>query len=152
MKKDVDRIMAVMSAAFDPHYGEAWSRRQVEDALQIGNCRYILSNESGSAPQDEERTVGFAMTRLGFEEEELLLLAVDPDYRGAGLGLSLLETLCSDAKERGAKRILLEMRRDNPAEFLYRKLGFTQIGERRDYYRTQTGGRIDAITFAKDLN
>jgi len=29
---DVDRIMAVMHAAFPPDFGEAWTRRQVEDA------------------------------------------------------------------------------------------------------------------------
>ncbi|MEO0057507.1 MAG: hypothetical protein RIT17_960, partial [Pseudomonadota bacterium] len=31
----IDRIMAVMEAAFDPAYGEAWNRRQVADALSM---------------------------------------------------------------------------------------------------------------------
>ena len=35
---DLDRLRAVMTAAFDPAFGEAWTRRQVEDALLIGNC------------------------------------------------------------------------------------------------------------------
>ena len=30
---DIDRIMAIMAAAFDPHYGEAWTRRQVEEMV-----------------------------------------------------------------------------------------------------------------------
>ena len=29
---DLDRLMAVMNTAFDPTFGEAWTRRQVEDA------------------------------------------------------------------------------------------------------------------------
>ena len=33
----VDQIMAVMALAFEPAWGEQWSRRQVEDALLIGN-------------------------------------------------------------------------------------------------------------------
>ena len=39
---DIDRIMAVMAAAFDPAFGEAWNRRQLEDALLVGNCHYLL--------------------------------------------------------------------------------------------------------------
>ena len=30
---DIDRIMEVMALAFDPAFGEAWTRRQVVDAL-----------------------------------------------------------------------------------------------------------------------
>jgi len=43
------------------------------------------------------------------------------------------------------------MRRGNPAESLYRSFGFYSIGERREYYRLQSGERIDAITFACDI-
>ena len=48
---DIDRIMDVMMAAFDPAYGEAWNRRQVEDALALGNCRYGLVDSDGQQPQ-----------------------------------------------------------------------------------------------------
>jgi ribosomal-protein-alanine N-acetyltransferase len=43
------------------------------------------------------------------------------------------------------------MRRGNPAERLYRTFGFTIIGERKDYYRTPQGTRIDAMTFAYEM-
>ena len=55
------------------------------------------------------------------------------------------------AKDRGATRLLLEMRHGNPAEKLYRANGFTQIGERPNYYRAANGARIDALTFAYEL-
>ena len=45
---DIDRLMAVMQAAFAPEYGEAWTRRQVEDALLMGNCFYGLIGEHGA--------------------------------------------------------------------------------------------------------
>ena len=151
MTDDVDQILAVMEVAFDPIYGEAWNRRQVEDALKFGNCHYSLVNAQGREPVDGESAAGFFLSRTGYEEEELLLIAVNPHYRGKGLARSLLETLRIGARSRGAKRLLLEMRRGNPAESLYRNVGFHAIGERREYYRTPGGQRLDAITFACDM-
>jgi ribosomal-protein-alanine N-acetyltransferase len=150
MTDDVDKIMAVMASAFDPVYGEAWNRRQVEDALRFGTCHYSLIAIPGEAA-DIESAAGFFLSRTGFEEEELLLLAVDPQYRGRGLARTLLEELRIDAASRGAARLLLEMRKGNPAETLYRNFGFYSIGERREYYRTPNGQRLDAITFACDI-
>ncbi len=147
---DLDRIMAVMGAAFDPAFGEAWTRRQVEDALVIGNCHYLLAGSDG-APATEGPAAGFSLSRTGFEEEELLLFAVLPELRRRGLGGRILEALAAAARERGAKRLLLEMRRGNPAESLYRAFGFVPIGERPSYYRMAGGDRVDAVTFACDL-
>jgi Acetyltransferases len=151
MIDDIDRIMAVMAAAFDPEFGEAWNRRQVEDALAFGSCHYHLATTFPAGQNDDRAVTGFYMSRTGFEEEELLLLAVYPDFRRRGIGLYLLEELRTAAAARGAKRLLLEMRKNNPAESLYRNFGFYPIGERREYYRTKLGTRIDAITFACDI-
>jgi ribosomal-protein-alanine N-acetyltransferase len=152
MKDDIDRIMAVMTAAFDPAFGEAWNRRQVEDALLIGNCHYCLAGPERTAPAEGEATAGFFMSRTGFEEEELLLIAVSPEFRGRGVGRYLLDQLRSAAASRGARRLLLEMRQGNPAEILYSNAGFKPIGRRPEYYRTPGGQRIDSITFACDIS
>lgn len=149
---DIDRIMAVMRAAFDPAFGEAWTRRQVEDALLIGNSHYGLIASHGSAPGLQQGAAGFFLSRHGFEEEELLLLAVEPQSRRNGLAGKLLIQLFDDARRRGARRLLLEMRRGNPAEHLYRSHGFTPIGERLNYYRLQGGGRLDAVTFCCEMD
>ena len=141
---DIDRIMAVMQAAFDPLFGEAWTRRQVEDALLVGNCHYGLAMAEGTC-------AGFYMSRIGVDEEELLLIAVDPRFRRRGIAARLLVDLAGAARERGAQRLLLEMRRDNPAAELYRQFGFVPIGERKNYYRRADGTRADAITFACEL-
>lgn len=147
---DIDRLMAIMAAAFDPAYSEAWTRRQVEDALVIGNCHYRLIAPI-EATSEAKQTAGFFLSRAGFEEEELLLFAVAPAWRRRGIGRALLHLFAQDARKRGARRLLLEMRRGNPAEALYREFGFEPIGERRNYYRTRDGRSIDAITFAHDL-
>lgn len=148
---DIDRIMAVMEAAFDPAYGEAWNRRQVEDALTMGHCHYQLIGPDGGPPEAGELAAGFYMSRTGFDEEELLLFAVDPAWRQRGLGQALLRNFAEAARQRGIRRLILEMRKGNPAESLYRRFGFEQIGERRDYYRAPDGSRLDAQTFASDL-
>ncbi|MBK6800807.1 GNAT family N-acetyltransferase [Novosphingobium sp.] len=145
---DLDRLMAVMQAGFDPAYGEAWNRRQVEDALLLGQCSYGLAAAHGGEPAPGEAAAGFYLSRHGYEEAELLLIAVDPAQRGKGIGGALLTRFAAEARERGAQRLLLEMRRGNPAETLYRRFGFEQIGQRPNYYRTPDGSRIDAVTFA----
>jgi ribosomal-protein-alanine N-acetyltransferase len=152
MTDDLDRIMAVMARAFDPAWGEAWNRRQVDDALTLGNCHYFLISAQGKPVGPEEEAAGFSLSRTGYEEEELLLLAVMPEYRRLGLGRSLLDALKQSASQRGAKRLLLEMRRGNPAGRLYSSTGFYQIGERKDYYRLLHGERLDALTFACDID
>ena len=154
-RDDIDRLMAVMAVAFDPAYGEAWTRRQVEDALLIGNCHYWLVGGSipGTAAESAQDlpAAGFALSRAGVDEEELLLLAVVPEARRQGIGAHLLRQFELDARGRGATRLLLEMRRGNPAESLYRRFGFSPIGTRPSYYRLPGGQTLDAITFAHDL-
>jgi len=143
----VDRIMAVMEQAFDPRYGEAWNRRQISDALLIGNCHFGLIGEDGrDVTESSSPAAGFYLSRAILDEEELLLFAIHPGHRRKGLGHILLERLISDAGSRGIGRLFLEMRRGNPAETLYAAHNFRIVGERRDYYRGADGERIDAIS------
>ncbi|MCJ2182343.1 GNAT family N-acetyltransferase [Novosphingobium sp. 1949] len=151
MTEDIDKLMDVMNAAFDPVYGEAWTRRQVEDSLIFGHTYYCLIAEDGSEPDNDTPAAGFSLSRHGFGEEELLLLAVSPKHRRRGLGKILLDKLSISSNKRGAERLLLEMRKGNPAESLYTTFGFYRIGERPNYYRMHNGELVDAITFACDL-
>ncbi|MDD3798421.1 MAG: GNAT family N-acetyltransferase [Novosphingobium sp.] len=148
---DIDRIMDIMAVAFDPAFGEAWTRRQVLDALAIGNCRYGLLDAEGLPPAEGIPAAGFFMSRTVLDESELLLLAVRPEMRRHGIGRKLLELFSEDAMRHGAIRLLLEMRDGNPAEFLYRDFGFTPIGRRPQYYKGANGQRTDALTFERIL-
>ena len=149
---DLDRIMAVMQAAFDPLYGEAWTRSQMENALLLGGCRYLMIGEAGTAPAEGLPAAGFALLRAALDEEELLLFAIAPDFRRRGLGKHLLDQALQSAKSAGIRRMVLEMRRGNDAEYLYRGAGFQPVGLRRNYYRTSKGDHLDAITFARDID
>lgn len=146
---DLDRIMAVMQAAFPPAYGEAWNRRQVSDALVLPNTHYLLADGSGQEPVSGRPAIGFALSRGTLDEEELLLLAVHPDHRGRGIGTVLLQRFIEGAQARGRTRLFLEMRDGNPAGSLYRRAGFEPIGRRRNYYRAAAEGPLDAVTYAR---
>jgi len=152
MTDDLDRIMDVMAAAFDPAFGEAWTRPQVEDALVLPNTHYLLAGPDGRALGEGRGAAGFVLSRGAADEEELLLIAVDPVHRGRGIGTALLERFFAEAQARGAQRLFLEMREGNPAESLYRRHGFASVGRRKAYYRRGTGAPLDAITFARLSN
>lgn len=148
----VDQIMKVMDAAFDPEFGEAWNRRQISDALTMPSTHVALVDAAGRPlPPSDEEPAGFVLSRQAADEEELLLIAVVPQYRSRGIGQVLIDTLFEAAAKRHSKRIFLEMRRGNPALHLYRKVGFEPIGERLKYYRKADGSRIDAITFGRSI-
>lgn len=151
MIDDLDRIMQVMRSAFDPAFGEAWTRGQIESALLMGNCHVLLLDASGREPAEGLVAAAFSLVRSVAGEDELLLLAVDPAHRRRGLGTRLLDMVLADSRRRGSIRIHLEMRRGNPAEQLYRARGFVPVGVRPNYYRSPSGERIDAITFCCSL-
>ena len=159
MTDDLDHMMAIMADAFDPHWGEAWTRRQLSDSLTLPTMFYRLIAPDGTSPPTGPSTdrpdgfapAGFTLTRNISGEEELLLIAVRPANRGQGLGRKLMQYLDEDARTRGAERMFLEMRSNNPAERLYRACGYLPIGRRKNYYRLKDGSSLDAITFSIEL-
>lgn len=152
MSQVVEQVMAIMERAFEPRWGEAWNQPQVAGALTMPNTFALLIDKAGATLQDADETaVGFVLSRTAADEEELLLIGVLPEYRGMGIGRKLIEQLMTDARERGVAKIFLEMRHNNPAQSLYRQIGFEPIGQRANYYRMADGSRLDAITFALTL-
>jgi [ribosomal protein S18]-alanine N-acetyltransferase len=150
----LDRIMTIMETAFDPAFGEAWNRRQVSDALTLSSTHALVIAAGGeliAVGPSALTPAGFVLTRHAADEEELLLVAIAPQFRRRGLGQRLLECFFAQARERGVTRIFLEMRRGNPAISLYEKVGFTPIGERLNYYKMANGDRVDAITFGSSI-
>lgn len=144
---DIGAVMTVMTAAFDPAYGEAWNRGQCLGILTLPDVWLSLAFTG----PETEGAAGFALSRLLVDEVELLLLAVDPAQRRRGIGRALLDRELAAAATRGARRLLLEMREGNPAIALYRSAGFGEIGRRRGYYRGLHGALFDAITLARPI-
>lgn len=142
--RDIDAVDRVMAAAFDPRFGEAWSRTQTLGVLAMPGVRLTLA-------LIDDTPAGFAMVRAIVDEAELLLLAVAPPHRRTGVGGTLLRGVEADCAARGVVKIHLEVRAGNAAVRLYTGHGFAQIGERRGYYRGNSGQSFDAHTYAKAL-
>ena len=141
-KSQIDGVMAIIKSAFDPHWGEAWNRSQIEDILALPNTFLVLDS------RDDAMSInGFLLTRHVLGEEELLLIAVHPNVRRQGIALRMLNELKQEAQRRNTSNIFLEMRENNPAKDLYLTFGFLPIGRRKSYYTTSSGDKIDAITY-----
>ena len=140
--RDLDRIDRMMAEAFDPRWGEAWTRNQVIGILSVPGVWLTIAEQGG-------RAAGFALVRGVLDEAELLLLAVTPEMRRRGVGAALLRSVVSDCALRGIDSLHLEVREGNDAMKLYRNAGFTKIGERRDYYRGPNGQSYSALTLRR---
>ena len=139
---DLDSVMAVMEASFDPAYGEAWTAPQCAGLLPMPGVWLTLARRDGEV-------VGFALSRLVAREAELLLLAVSRDEQGRGVGRTLLKSFVADSTARGAEQLHLEVRDGNPAVALYRQMEFREVGRRPNYYRGPAGNLHDALTLAR---
>jgi [ribosomal protein S18]-alanine N-acetyltransferase len=142
---DIEQVMPLERELF---VNDPWPPEAFWAELALGLSRVYLVAEDPSG-----RIVGYAglscPTGLGAGDAEIMTLAVAPDAQGRGLGRELLDTLRSIAEERGAGRLLLEVRSDNvPAQALYAAAGFEQMSRRPDYYRRTSddpGPSADAL-------
>ena len=137
---DLATIDAIMQHAFDPRFGEAWTRGQCLGILALPGVWLTIASVDG-------RPAGFALARAIVAEAELLLLATLPDIRRRGVGGALLRSVLRDAIDRKANRLYLEVRSGNEAIRLYQSAGFEKVGERKGYYRGVGGHVFDAMTF-----
>ena len=118
---ELDQVMEVMTAAFDPQFGEGWTRAQCAGILPMHGVEMTLATVSGPP-------LGFSLVRQVADESELLLLAVLPQARGRGIGSSLLGRFVEKGRQAGLRRLHLEVRDGNDAVELYRRHDFTVEG------------------------
>lgn len=136
---DLDDVMRIMSGAFRPCFGEAWTRSQCAGILPMTGVRLTIAEDGRGA-------AGFSLVRCVADEAELLLIAVDPASQRAGIGQSLLDDFITTARHKGAAKLHLEVRDGNPATAMYRAAGFVPAGRRRNYYHGPDGRTHDAVT------
>lgn len=98
----------------------------------------------------DESIVGYSILSLAAGEAHIMNISVHPNFQRQGAGKKMMEHLIEYARPR-AEQILLEVRPSNPGAIeLYRKLGFREIGVRKNYYPAPNG-REDAIMFSLPL-
>ena len=83
--------------------------------------------------------IGFFAGWIIEDELHVNNVAAHHDFRRIGVGRSLMEAAMDEASRRGVAHVILEVRASNEAaQLLYKDLGFSFIGRRRDYYRLPT--------------
>ncbi|MCP8882992.1 ribosomal protein S18-alanine N-acetyltransferase [Devosia sp. XJ19-1] len=104
------------------------------------------------ASDARRRIAGFALIRTVADEAELLTIAVEPRWRGKGVGRALMDAVFADLMLSPARRMFLEVDEQNLAAIrLYEKLGFSRISSRQGYYARPDGSAATALVMARDL-
>lgn len=94
--------------------------------------------------------IGYCIISIAVGEAHIMNISVSPHFQRQGAGRKMMEHLIEYARPR-AEKIFLEVRPSNPGAIdLYRKIGFHEIGLRKNYYPAKNG-REDAIMFELDL-
>lgn len=150
-RTDTDRIRLV-SAGDLPFLKEMlfeaafWRAGSPRPALEAGLARPDLSKllegwgRAGDTAviAESDTPLGAAWYRFwsaenhshGFVAPEVpeLGLAVRPEFRRQGLGARLLRALLEQAGREGIRRVSLSVELENPAQQLYRRIGFRSVG------------------------
>lgn len=123
--EDAKEIFAIEMECFSV----PWSLDSIETELlnEDKKLYYVVEDANG--------VVGYAGAWLVFDEGQITNIAIRPSARRQGFGAKLTSALIEECFKRGMHEIFLEVRISNlSALSLYRKLGFTVKGMRKNYY------------------
>jgi ribosomal-protein-alanine N-acetyltransferase len=124
-EEDLEAVLEIESASFS----RPWTRSHFIDemASPFGYPTVALAADATVA--------GYLCLKQVLDEAEILDVAVSSSLRGRGIGRILVESAVKDARGRGAVTVGLEVRVGNyEAITLYERLGFREIGRRKQYY------------------
>ena len=106
-----------------------WTRDQL--AAQMSDSMYIFL----AAEDENGRAVGYVGLMYVLDEGYISNVAVSPSRRREGIADMLLTELYARAKAKKLSFLTLEVRESNaPAQSLYKKHGYTEVGMRKGYY------------------
>ena len=122
-------------------FADPWSEMSIASELQNLWAYWLV------AVQDD-MVVGYIGSQSTIDETDVMNVAVHPDWRRQGIAAQLIENLIEELKKRGSHALMLEDRASNaPAISLYEKMGFRQVGLRKNYYRNP---KEDALILRKE--
>ena len=122
-------------------FNDPWSVNAINSELNNSLSLWLVAVEG-------ERLAGYVGSQSVLGWADMMNIAVDPDFRGQGVGRRLIEELIAHLKKNSVTCLTLEVRASNdPAIRLYDKLGFTQVGRRPNYYRSP---KEDALILRKE--
>ena len=110
-------------------FSDPWSENSIASELNSRLSHWLVAVENG-------QVVGYIGSQSVLGESDMMNVAVHPDHRRRGIAEALVTALSKDLKARDNVCLTLEVRASNaPAIALYEKLGFAQVGLRKNYYR-----------------
>jgi ribosomal-protein-alanine N-acetyltransferase len=137
---DLEAVMDIELRA----YTFPWTEGIFRDCIRVGYCCWCYEVNGVIH--------GYGVMSVAAGESHILNLSVNPDYQRQGIGTKLLKHFLQLACRHNADTIMLEVRPSNMAALkLYQKLGFNEIGVRRNYYPAEGGQREDALLLALSL-
>lgn len=123
-------------------FSDPWSEKSIESEL---SCRLSL----WLVALDGDKVVGYVGSQTVIDESDMMNIAVHPEYRRQGIAEAMIDALVNALREKGSRALSLEVRASNdPAIALYKKIGFSQVGRRPNYYRNP---REDALILRKEF-
>ena len=123
-------------------FADPWSEKSIASELQNPLALWLVAVE-------DDVVCGYIGSQSVMGESDMMNVAVNPDFRRKGIGEALVIALSEALKALGNTGLTLEVRISNaPAISLYEKLGFFQVGLRKNYYRNP---REDALILRKLL-
>ena len=109
--RDAPRLAQLHGASFHRGWGEGEFERMIGERNTLVH-RLRLGR----------KTIGFAVSRIGADEAEILSIAIDADERGRGLSRDLLLTHLGHLAGKGVRTVFLEVEENNaPARRLYER-------------------------------
>lgn len=105
---------------------------------------------------DNQRIVGCVQLALvnkpnGDHRCDVEKLMVHTQARGKGIGKHLMKALENKAKSLHRQLLVLDTRLGDVAANLYRKLGFTEVGQIPDFAKNEKGGLDPTVFFYKKI-
>lgn len=136
----LDRIEALERDCFPE---DPWSRRLFEEVLTADNSAALVGLAADGT------LLGYLVFTVILDEGNIDNIAVWRQARRQGIAEALMETLHHFARQWGTAGLTLEVRPSNTgAVSLYKKLGYQEIGRRKNYYLNP---REDAIIMRLEL-
>ncbi len=110
-------------------FSDPWSENSISSELSNPLSLWLVAMEG-------ELLVGYIGSQSVIGESDMMNVAVHPDFRRQGIAEKLILELVNRLAGKGNHCLSLEVRASNtPAVRLYEKLGFQQVGLRKNYYR-----------------